>query len=108
MLAMVLVDTPPSTAAGIIAAIGTMLTAASVVITALTLFIPLVRRTRELQRTTEQLDRKTTEVHTLVNQQHTDLTNYQAALLEFIRKQGLTAPDDQSRPVSVAPETPPG
>ena len=100
MLAMVLIDTPPSTTAGIIAAIGTMLTAVAVVISALTLLIPILRRTRELNEKTEQ-------VHTLVNQAHTDLTNYQSALIAFIQQQGLTAPTDQSKP-PVAPTSPQG
>jgi uncharacterized membrane protein YhiD involved in acid resistance len=76
---------PPSTAAGVIAAIGTVFTALALVITA-TAGLLAARR----------VGRKVDEVHIMVNQQRTDMQNYQRALISALTKAGVDVPADQS------------
>lgn len=74
---MILADSPPSTAAGIVTAVASLFTATALVITALALLIPILKRTKKAE---EKLD----EVHTIVNQQRTDMM----ALIALQEQQG--------------------
>lgn len=76
---------PDSTLAGVITAIGTLVTASALVITAIGGFL-----------TARRIDRKVETVHSLVNQQHTDLKNYQRTLIRALEDKGITVPIDQS------------
>lgn len=87
---------PPSTWAGIIAAIGTMLTAVALVITAWTNH----RNTRRVECKVEEVQKTGQEVHKIVNQERTDRLNYQAALIRALEAKGIDVPVDQS---AVAP-----
>jgi hypothetical protein len=78
------VSVAPSTAAGIITAIATVLMALATVLGALPLLIKTWRQSKE--------------IHKIVNQQQTDLRNYQAALIRTIEHDGGTVPIDQSAP----------
>lgn len=88
-----------STAAGAVTAIATALTALFVLLTSVISF--------NVQRTTRKTERKVDEatvqlgaVHTIVNQQRTDQQRYQIALVELLKKHGITVPIDQSLPVT--------
>lgn len=72
----------PSSAAGIITAVGTMITAMGGLVLAFTVLIPLLRTARA--------------THKLVNQQHTDLKNYQRALVRALVDNNIPVPVDQS------------
>lgn len=83
---------PASTAAGVIAAVGTVLTAVALVITAVAGLLAARR-----------VARKVDEVHVIVNQQRTDTMNYQRALIAALQRHGIDVPVDQSAP---APDVP--
>lgn len=85
---------PSSTLAGIITAIGTLLTAVALVITAWT----TNRNTKRVECKVDEVQKTNQEVHKIVNQQHTDLKNYQAALIRALESRGIEVPVDQSAP----------
>jgi hypothetical protein len=92
-----LVNTAPSTVAGIITASATVLTALGGVILAISVLIPNLRLMR---RTANQVE----TVHTIVNQQRTDQQRYNIALVQLLKKNGIEVPVDQSLPVSGVPD----
>ena len=73
-----------STAAGVITAIATAITAIGGLMLALGVMIPNLRETRK--------------IHVMVNQQRTDMIRYQAALVAALQKAGIEVPADQSLP----------
>jgi predicted amino acid-binding ACT domain protein len=91
---MVLLEVAPSTGAGIVTAIATVITALGGLILAIAVLIPNLRTTRT--------------IHTIVNQQRTDAQRYNIALSELLKKHGIEVPIDQSLPVSGVPDAKPG
>lgn len=79
----------PSTFAGIITAVATVITALGGLILAFAVIIPILRRTKAVE---DKID----GVHKIVNQQQTDLRNYIRALQRSIKDQGGSIPIDQS------------
>lgn len=67
--------------AGVIGAIGSVITAAGVLVTAFRLY-PLLQHARQ--------------IHTIVNQQRTDLLRYQRELIDALAAHGITVPKDRS------------
>jgi len=85
-----LADTAPSTGAGIITAIATVITALGGLILAFSVLLPILKQVKQ--------------VHTIVNQQRTDQQRYNIALVELLKKHGIEVPIDQSLPVTHAPD----
>jgi hypothetical protein len=77
--------------AGVIGAIGSMLTAAGVLVTAVRLIMPLLSQAREIHV-------QAREIHTIVNQQRTDMLTYQRELIEALAAHGISVPKDRSLP----------
>lgn len=88
----------PSSTAGVVTAIATVLTALGGVIAALALLIPILRETRANGH-------QTREIHTIVNQQRTDSLNYQRALIRALADRGIDIPVDQSLPAEEREDT---
>jgi hypothetical protein len=76
---------PGSTVAGIITAIGTVLTALALVINAYTAW-----------RRDKRIESKVDTVHTIVNQQRTDMQRYIRALSATLKEHNIELPIDQS------------
>lgn len=101
-------DLPTSTAAGIVTAVASLITAFGGVVLAVSVLIPILRQTRATARQTMETGRQVEVVHTIVNQQRTDAQRYQIALTELLHKHGIEVPVDQSLPVLGRPDARPG
>lgn len=97
----VLVEVAPSTGAGLVTAVATVITALGGLVLAIGVLIPILRNTRDTKAQVQS-------VHTIVNQQHTDQQRYIIALTEILRAQGIEVPVDQSLPVTGHPDAKPG
>jgi hypothetical protein len=71
-----------SSVAGIIAAVGTLITSVTLLAGAVPLLIKAIRDLRS--------------VHQIVNQQRTDMQRYQRALVASLKEHGIDIPVDQS------------
>ena len=83
---------PGSTLAGIITAIGTVLTATALVINACAVW----RRDKRIERKVDSAEHKIDGVHTIVNQQRTDMQRYIRAQSALLTANGIELPIDQS------------
>ena len=79
----------PSSLAGIITAVATVLIAIGGLITSITVLLPILRGTRA---NTAQI----AEVHVMVNQRLTDAQRYQERLMEELVSRGIAIPRDSS------------
>ena len=84
-----MVDTQPSSLAGIVTAFAAVITALALVLAALPALIRVLRSTRANTQAIK-------EVHTIVNQQHTDIMRFNSALIRALQKAGVDVPEDQS------------
>jgi hypothetical protein len=89
----------PSSWAGVITAVATVVTAIGGLVLAVAVLIPNLRASREAIAKVDQ-------VHTIVNQQRTDAQRYQVALVRALRKAGVEVPDDQSLTEAQPPAPP--
>jgi hypothetical protein len=79
----------PSSVAGIITAVATVLTACGGVAATLVVLIPILRGTRANAA-------QIAEVHVMVNQRLTDAQRYQERLMEELVSRGIAIPRDTS------------
>lgn len=93
----------PSTFAGTVTAVATVITALGGLFLALAVFVPTLRETRKAVAASDkavlasaEVKESIAEVHTIVNQQRTDMLNYQRALVRLLNKHGIEVPEDQS------------
>jgi hypothetical protein len=118
MLALVAAVAPPSTSAGIVTSIATVITALGGLVLAVGVLIPILRTSNKTLEATHDVAEKVQVVHTLVNQQKTDgerfriaLVQHSKALEKLLAAQGIPFPEipvDQSLPVPGEPDAEPG
>lgn len=75
----------PSTLAGVITAIGVVITALGGLVAAFTVFLPILRNVKE--------------THKIVNQDRTDMLKFQRTLIRTLVAHGIAVPEDQSLPL---------
>jgi hypothetical protein len=92
-----------STAAGIISAFGTCITAGALVIGVLPAYLRARRDTREMRAEIGRVKETGEQTHKIVNQQRTDMQNYNRALVAALKLAGLEVPIDQSLPDPAEP-----
>jgi hypothetical protein len=92
-----------STAAGIISAFGTCITAGALVIGVLPAYLRARRETREMKAEIQAVKLTGDQTHKIVNQQQTDLKNYNRALVAALQRAGISIPADQSLPDPAEP-----
>lgn len=85
-----------SSVAGIITAVGVVITALGGFILSIGVLIPILRNSRALRHEVK-------EVHTMVNQQHTDLVRRVSTLTRALTRAGVEVPEDQAAPQDPLP-----
>jgi hypothetical protein len=98
----------PSTPAGLVTAVGTVIIALTALVAAVGGLIPILRSTKKMAKTVAATNATVEVVHTIVNQQRTDAQRYNIALCELLKKHGIEIPIDQSLPVVGEPDAKPG
>ena len=86
----------PSSLAGIITAVATVLIAVGGLVTAVTVLVPILRGTRSNAGSIAATGKAVTEIHVLVNQRLTDATRYNERLAEELVSHGIPVPRDSS------------
>lgn len=89
-------------AADIITAFATVLTAVGGLVLAFAVLLPILRKTKTTEVAVVAALVATEQVHTMVNQQRTDAQRYQEALVRALHSAGVEVPIDQS----IAPPVP--